>query len=273
MAGKTTKTREIKTYEELFKQFLNTFGSIALYKHRYDVFRDFVTMSAITLRNAVVKNPELEEEYLKIIHSYEKDDQQKLPQLLAILIELLEFEPKDVLGTLYMGLELTSKDKGQFFTPSHICDLMANLTHDSDLEHIDKPFVTLSDPCCGGGGLVLAFVKMMISHGHNPADRLWVQCIDIDRMVALMCYIQLTLWNVPAQVIVGNTLSLEFRESWYTPAHMLGNWKCKLAQREKQQPKSEPEPSTQSQEVVSEAPKSGPLDTASEKPTQFDFGF
>ena len=63
-----------KTYEEVFKQFLDTFKNIALYKHRYEVFRDFVTMAAITFRNAIVMNDELEQEYLKIIHAYKKDD-------------------------------------------------------------------------------------------------------------------------------------------------------------------------------------------------------
>ena len=44
-----------------------------------------------------------------------------------------------------------------------------------------------------------------------------------------MCYIQLSLWNVPAEVIVGNTLSLEYRERWYTQRHVLGFWSAKLA--------------------------------------------
>lgn len=72
----------------------------------------------------------------------------------------------------------------------------------------------------------------MITAGHNPAERLWVQAIDVDRMAALMCYIQLSLWNVPAEVIVGNTLSWEIREVWYTPAHHLGLWKYRLRWKE-----------------------------------------
>ena len=278
MAGKTigakTQANMAKTYEEVFKQFLDTFKSVALYKHRYDVFRDFVTMAAITFRNAIIQNEELEQEYLQIIHSYEKDDQQKFPQLLAILVELLEFEPKDVLGTLYATLELTSKDKGQFFTPSTISEFMAQILYGEELKHIDKPFLTLSEPACGAGGMVLAFVKTMIKHKHNPAEKLWVQCVDVDRLAALMCYVQLSLWHVPAEVVVGNTLSLEVREVWHTPAHYLGNWTYKLAQRAKSEmPEEKPEPSTKSQEVVSDAPKQEPLDTASSKPTQFDFGF
>jgi len=74
----------------------------------------------------------------------------------------------------------------------------------------------------------LAFTKVMLSHNHNPAERLWVQCIDVDRIAALMCYIQLSLWNIPAQIYVGNTLSLEFRERFFTPAHYLNGWNEKL---------------------------------------------
>ena len=76
--------------------------------------------------------------------------------------------------------------------------------------------------------MVLAFVDVLLSHKHNPAERLWVQCQDIDRTAALMCYIQLTLWNVPGVVIVGNTITLEAREVFYTPAHCLGLWGYKL---------------------------------------------
>lgn len=112
---------------------------------------------------------------------------------------------------------------------------MAQILSHDDLKHIDKPFLTLSEPACGAGGMVLAFVKMMLKHNHNPAEKFWVQCIDVDRLAALMCYVQLSLWNVPAVVIVGNTLSLEVRESWYTPAHLLGNWDYKLTYRGNQQ--------------------------------------
>jgi hypothetical protein len=78
--------------------------------------------------------------------------------------------------------------------------------------------------------MILALVKVMINEGHNPADRIWVQCIDVDRMAALMCYIQLSLWNVPGEIIVGNTLSWDIREVWYTPAQPItwgwGNTVC-----------------------------------------------
>lgn len=80
--------------------------------------------------------------------------------------------------------------------------------------------------------MVLAFVKVMLSHGHNPAERLWVQAQDIDRTAAMMCYLQMALWHIPGVVIVGNTIACEAREVFYTPVHYLGFWHHKLRRRD-----------------------------------------
>ncbi len=105
---------------------------------------------------------------------------------------------------------------------------MAQLVYGDQLKDIEQPFITLSESTCDTSGMVLAFVKVMIAHGYNPAHKLWVQCIDIDRLAALMCYVQLSLWHVPAQVVVGNSLTLEIREVFYTPAHYMGLWDMRL---------------------------------------------
>jgi len=104
--------------------------------------------------------------------------------------------------------------------------------------------------------MVLAFVKVLIDAGHNPAETLWVQCVDVDRLAAMMCFIQLTLWHVPAQVIVGNTLTCEQREVWYTPAHHIGFWNTKLRKRwdTEEEPDHQPPAPQESEEPV-EAPE------------------
>ncbi len=222
------------------QDFINLFNQIARHKHRFDVFRDFVTLSAISLHNAICKNEQLESEYLSIINGYAREDIDRFPQLLGILIELLDPEPKDVLGGLYMDLGLSSHQGGQFFSPPSISDFMAQMTYSKDLKEIDD-FITFSEPACGAGGMVLAFAKELIAHGHNPAETLWVQCWDIDRLAALMCFVQLSLWNIPAQIVVGDTLAFEAREIYYTPAHYLDLWESKLTSRQSkvQQEKAE----------------------------------
>lgn len=230
--------------------FLKIFRDIARHKHRHDVFRDFVTLAACSLHNALAKDEGREAEYMQIIKSYEKPDQEAFAKLLAILTDLLEETPRDVLGPLYMELEISSKDQGQFFTPPELSELMARMTFGDRLKLLDdQPFITAAEPACGAGGMVLSLVKEMIDQGYNPAEHLWVQCIDVSRLAALMCYVQLTLWNVPAEVIVGDTLKWEHREVWYTPAHHLGFWANRLKNRETPEKSETAEPAPEAEET------------------------
>jgi type I restriction-modification system DNA methylase subunit len=189
-------------------------------------------MSAIALHNGVNRSESLESEYIEIVGKYSKDEAGNIAELFANLVVLLNPEPRDILGSLYMELELGNNNNGQFFTSPEISLMLAEITYRDELEKLEKPFITLSEPACGAGGMVLAFTKIMRDHNHNPAEKLWVQCTDIDRTAGLMCYLQLSLWNIPAEVIIGNTLSMEVREVFYTPAHYLGNWDAKLRLQE-----------------------------------------
>lgn len=202
--------------------FIKLFQQLAPHKNRYPVFQDFVTMSAISLYNSVYQDAEREAEYMRIVEQYSKADVTLFPQLLGLLINLLEPEPRDVLGDLYMALELGNHHTGQFFTPQIVSDLMAQINLAEQLNDMQDGFITVSDPACGAGSTLMSAVKMTINAGHNPMHKLWMQGIDIDRTVALMCFVQLTLWNTPAQICVGDSLALEIREVWHTPAHRLG---------------------------------------------------
>lgn len=39
-----------------------------------------------------------------------------------------------------------------------------------------------------------------------------------------MAYVQLSLLNIPAVATVGDSITLEMRESWYASAHIFGGW-------------------------------------------------
>ena len=129
----------------------------------------------------------------------------------------------------------------------------------------EKPFITLSEPACGSGSMVLAFVNEMIKECYNPATALWCQCIDIDETSAYMCYLQLALWNVPAQIIIGDTLAMDFKRVLYTPAHYLWNWEYKLQEQE------ELSQALKLEELKQKAPP--PVFTKNQNGAQFDFGF
>lgn len=253
-------------------EFKQTFRQLAPYKHRYEVFRDFVTMAACSLHNGLQIERKREEEYLQLIRQYKKPDQEAFAKLLGCLVSALDDEPRDILGPLYMELEIANKDAGQFFTPPELSDLMAQLTFTDQLAKLDdQPFITASEPACGAGGMILSLIKLLIEAGHNPAEKIWVQAIDMDRMAALMCYIQLSLWNVPAEVVVGNTLTWEIREVWYTPAHHTGFWKYRLQRQEgslNAEPVARVPPSPRLSPISSEETQ-----TPLKKPEQLGFDF
>ena len=144
--------------------FIKEFNNLARHKHRYEVFRDFVTVGALSVHNSFrgPRYDELEAEYLQIAGRYDRDELDGFARLLGILVALLDAEPRDILGQLYMSLELGNVHTGQFFTPPEISEIMARITFGDGAEYADKPFITLSEPACGAGGMVLAFVKVML---------------------------------------------------------------------------------------------------------------
>lgn len=248
-----------QTFAQLRAEFIRQFNALAQHKRRYEVFRDFVTLSAISLNNVMEPDAErkasLESEYTNIIRAYSHEQAQGFAELLGLVVNMLEPTPQDVLGDLYMELDLGNDRAGQFFTPNTISQFMARLNS------VEPPpgqnFVKVCEPACGAGGMVLAIAQVLIENGKNPARAMWAQCQDIDRTAALICFTQLSLWNIPAVVIVGDTLANEVRECFYTPAHYMGAWDYRLACADRRARQSaEPEEATadQSEESASAEP-------------------
>jgi len=217
------------------RNLLKMFGDVSYSRHTWDVFRDFLELAAISF--AVVdlaQREKREARYLQVIKGYEPDEAAKFPRILGELVLAMELEPADVLGQVYMELGLGSKWHGQFFTPDCICDLMAAMVFDKKQTRAaiaDRGFITLQEPAVGGGAMVIGFCKAMKAAGFNYQRQLHVTAVDVDEKAVHMAYLQLSLLHVPAVIVVGNTLTLEQRAVWYTPAHIFGGWNFKLRTR------------------------------------------
>ena len=53
-----------------------------------------------------------------------------------------------------------------------------------------------------------------------------------------MAYIQLSLYGIPARVMLGDTLAYKFKQSIYTPMYFINNFEYKLKRYEKQKEQS-----------------------------------
>lgn len=208
------------------------------YRHDlHALFSDCMEAAATAFSNSVdLANREAREKhYLDIVGRYERDVVDIFTQVLAEVVLALEARPGDVLGLVFAELGLGSAARGQFFTPYPICQLMAGTLGAADqlTEIIDRNgFVRALEPACGAGAMIIALAETMRAQDINYQQRLHVTAVDIDRRAVHMAYIQLTLMHIPAVVIVGNSLSMEMHEHWYTPAHIIGGWNAKLARCE-----------------------------------------
>lgn len=68
-------------------------------------------------------------------------------------------------------------------------------------------------------------VKAMLDAELNYCTQLVITATDIDLKCVHMCYLQLSLYGIPAVVIHGNTLTLEEWSHWFTPIYVLHGWR------------------------------------------------
>lgn len=211
------------------KEFIKQLRELARYQRPYEVFRDFVTMAAFALHNGICPNEELEDQYKRIIQRYDEEQRPMFCHLLGLLALGLEM-PHDFLGAVFMEMDLGNSATAQFFTPYEVSLLNAQMVAGHTRESILKgrPYVTVSDPACGAGGMIIAFYDAMLSAGLNPQREMWAHCTDIDPVAADMAYVQLSLLNIPAVVITGCSLQMTVQRAMYTPAHFMGGWGARL---------------------------------------------
>ena len=211
-------------------KMMNTLG------HRHDswrVFSDFVEMAAISIANACDQlHPDREKRearYMEIIKPYAPDELSEFAKMFGLLTEELEKEPTDVLGQIFMEMDLGSKWHGQFFTPYSLCKAITSMmSEDIDEQIKKKGFFTVHEPGSGGGAMLIAFAESMQQRKINFQQHLHVTAQDLDLKAVHMSYVQLSLLGIPARVVHGNTLLNESRSVWYTPMHIMGGWNHKL---------------------------------------------
>ncbi len=192
------------------------------------VFNDFLTLSCCSLAQTVYRSDNLEQRYLNIIKTYTKEQAEEFSKLLAFLVLGLEQESQDFLGQVYMSLNLGSQANGQYFTPYSVCKFMAEINFAEIESFQSNQLITLSEPCCGSGALIIAFAQTLREHNINYQQNLFVEAIDISEMCFKMTYIQLSLLGIPAKVVQGDSLSLKFQQVLYTPFYFLNGIEYKL---------------------------------------------
>ena len=210
----------------------------------WTVFDDFLTINATVIGNNCdpfemftpkAVRDKRENRYLEIIGRYNESERQSFISMFTELVMELEnycrkdsMHLKDVLGEILSESGLNNHWKGQFFTPQSVSNLMgASVLGDVDeckkiiAEH---GFLTVCEPCCGGGSIICGFANAMHEIGLNPQKDVLIYACDIDERCVFMTYIQCSLYGIPAIVQQRNFLTGEIlSEPWFTPLFVLNS--------------------------------------------------
>ena len=226
------------------KDFLKLFDKLTCSRSGWQVWEDLMTVMACSISNAVDRTPDKfqrrEEKYERSIKNLGGVE---IPaQMLGIITMALEQNPdQDFLGKLYMSLNLGNHWKGQFFTPYNICRMMAEMNFGDGVqaEAERKGYISVCDPCVGAGAMLIAAANAMKRAKLNYQTNAVFVGQDIDRVVAMMAYIQISLIGCPGYIIIGNSLTnpptghvlfpqdTEGQEVWITPLFMHDIWEMR----------------------------------------------
>lgn len=183
--------------------------------------------------------------YLDRARRYTSDELKRFARILSeVVVELERCPEQDLLGELFMSLGLSNEWKGQFFTPYHVCRMMAamvlgNITK----EQIEKQgWTSVNDPACGAGALLVAYANECKRLEINYQTSVLFVAQDVDFLAGCMCYIQLSLLGCPGYVVVDDTIKnpstshdkrglipVDGPNVWYTPFYHRDIWQMRRA--------------------------------------------
>ncbi len=215
--------------DEIVKTIINMSG-----RYNYHmIFQDWVEAMALSIQNSCYLIHDKcwesrEQMYKNIMEKYTLEERQNFSKMLVMLTE--EFEksgPSDILGEIYMSQKSGNSNLGQFFTPFHLSEMMAQTALENILKEYDGRNIEINEPSAGGGGLLIAAIKILKEKGINYQRKLNIIAQDLDWNGVYMTYVQLSLLGAQATVIQGDTLREPYirgktpeERVFYTPMKM-----------------------------------------------------
>ena len=153
-----------------------------------------------------------------------------------LVLELEKNPNQDLLGELYMMLQISNKNTGQFFTPYDVCEMMSKITFDrkelGKTVH-KKGYANVYDCACGAGATLISASEQCkeMFKKYNYQNHVYFVGQDIDITCVHMCYIQLSLHGLAGYVIHDNSLIKpepklpeDLEKIWFTPMWLNDVW-------------------------------------------------
>lgn len=191
------------------KDFLTLFDGLSQSHGRVEVFRDFLDVFLYVLSCGYCR-----EDYIRVCNMYDGQEIRVFMQMVQAVADHSEGF-SDVLGDIFMEY-ISHGHNGQFFTPQHVSDLMAEVTCGGI-----RPGQSVYDPTCGSGRMLLSAVRRL--NRTAPNGRIFCYGSDIDLTCVKMTAINMLMNSIPGEVAWMNTLMMEHWRSYRTGLVRIGN--------------------------------------------------
>lgn len=230
------KKRDVRlttaAHRDAFESFYEAFQRIS-HKEGWrasEVVRHFLDAGFRAVRGRMLSgaaHDENEAEYMRIVKACRHPDEtmRNMSSMLASLAMALAAEPVDFIGPVFNEVAADA-GMGQFFTPFDVSYLIARMSLPARAEALQngRRFITVQEPACGVGGMVLAANVALREAGFDVSTEVYWHATDVDFRAMAGCYLQLAFTGCSAVVTHGNTLSLQAWSHTPTPAAAL-NWR------------------------------------------------
>lgn len=223
------KTKDYK------KEMISILEKLGVTHDIRETWCDYLTMFSCSLSNLFDNRfyEEREKAYLNCVKKYDQEELSQFVTLASLaILALVEKPEQDFLGVVYTDLGLCCQAKQQYFTSYPVARAMSEMTA-SSLDKLSKetPFISVADPCCGSGCMLIAFANTAQQKGFPFQDRILYVAQDLDQTAALMCYIQLSLLGCAGIIKIGDSLTdpitdhdMQSNKLWFTPYYFSDIW-------------------------------------------------
>ena len=207
-------------YEEFIKLLKFNIDKYSIEK----VFRDFISLFAISLSNKIHFNKENSDMYEMIYQSYDKSEQYIFYALSAELTRLFckEKDLYDVLGDIYQ--KITSKSYLRLLNNKNtkLQEVSRKL---QGVININKKANNgkIVEVNCGSGAMILAYASTLKMFKLDYKKDLQVAAIDTDITNVFMTYIQMYFYDIAATVILVDEKTNKEITRLYTPSYIHEN--------------------------------------------------
>lgn len=205
--------------DEYIRQFHKLVDKFVGHNH-WEIYTDFLQLAADAFLSDRTPEHPREKHYMEIMSKYKDEEPGYFGDMLGCVMCYMAQNNKEIISEMWENYA-SNAQLGQFFTPWHVCQFMAEM----QLQNVDWEQYTPEEPCriadpsCGGGRTLVAALQKVPLH---KLDSVLFHGIDIDGMVCCAAALNMLFFNANSYIVHGNALTCEVYHVYRTIHHWSG---------------------------------------------------